>query len=99
MAEYVPSIDMKQPHHSFLASKQGTRKPALPIHTNYEKDKFRKLMRENETFGTKSGAPNWKEAVKVWNRFADEDANLSYKVSLYVLLSIRDILMWTSLAC
>jgi hypothetical protein len=81
MAEFQPSLDSKQKHH-FLAHMQGTRKPALPIHTNAERNMFRKLMRENEAFEPKNGnIPNWKKAAKIWNHLADTDDDLDYKVS------------------
>ena len=72
--------DNKKQRHQFLARKQGIRKPALPIHTEEERNHFRKLMRESVAFGTNGGPPNWKEAAKVWNTLADENDELSYKV-------------------
>ena len=81
MAEFQPSLDSRQKHH-FLVRMQGTRKPALPIHTNAERNMFRKLMRENEAFEPKNGnIPNWKKAAKIWNHLADTDNDLDYKVS------------------
>ncbi|KAF8971764.1 hypothetical protein BDZ97DRAFT_1650717, partial [Flammula alnicola] len=82
MSEYMPSLELEgcKRQHVFLARKQGTRKPALPIHTPAERDMFRKLMRENEAFSPKNGSPNWKEAVKVWNYLADGQKELTYKL-------------------
>lgn len=80
MASYTSSLDSKQRHH-FLAEMQGTRKPILPIHTPSEKQLFRHLMQESKEFNSKSTGPNWKEAVKVWNRHADETDDIFYKVS------------------
>jgi hypothetical protein len=78
MSEYNPLLDAKQPHH-FLAELQGTRKPILPIHTSEERELFSQLMRTNLAFNSTS-IPNWKEAVRVWNRYADVNMHISYKV-------------------
>jgi len=43
MAGYVPALDRDQ-QHWFLAEKQGTCKPILPIHTSAEKELFRELI-------------------------------------------------------
>lgn len=79
MSEYNSLIDMKQPQY-FLASVQGTRKPVLPVHTLEEKKLFSLLMRTNPAFNSTRFVPNWSEAVKIWNRYADGDVNISYKV-------------------
>ena len=81
MAAYNPTTDAKQLHH-FLASVQGTRKAVLPVHTQNEKKLFSQLMRSNPAFNSKT-PPNWKEAVKVWNRHADGDEQITYKVCLF----------------
>jgi hypothetical protein len=86
MAEFEPFIDSKQRHH-FLAGLQGTRKPVLPVHTIAERNLFSQLMREDSAFNSATSAPNWKQAIKVWNRFADTNDGISYKDShsgLYV---------------
>ena len=78
MADYQPEIDSKQKHH-FLAKMQGTRKPVLPVHSTAEHSLFRELMNTSPEFN-RQGGPNWKKAVKVWNRHADVTAAISYKV-------------------
>ncbi|KAF8057979.1 hypothetical protein FPV67DRAFT_1525179 [Lyophyllum atratum] len=79
MAEYQTVIHSNQPHH-FLASMQGTRKPVLPIHNTEERALFRELMSNNMKFSMKSGV-DWEEAVKVWNAHADEQRDISYKLT------------------
>ncbi|KAF8809041.1 hypothetical protein BYT27DRAFT_7095061, partial [Phlegmacium glaucopus] len=82
MSEYIPSLELElcKRQHAFLARKQGIQKPALPVHTPLERDKFRTLMRENTTFCPKSGPINWDDAAKVWNSLADREKNLTYKL-------------------
>ena len=80
MASYIPSVDGTQ-RHQFLARKQGTRKPILPIHTASEKQLFHHLMiSKNSPFSPESGEPRWGDAVKVWNSFADRNDDIYYKV-------------------
>lgn len=79
MHKYISSLDAQRSHR-FLASLQGTPKPVLPIHTCTERKKFSKLMRTHEDFKVSGESPNWKQAVKVWNRLAKNNPNLSYKV-------------------
>ncbi|RDB16051.1 hypothetical protein Hypma_003473 [Hypsizygus marmoreus] len=78
MAPFEASLDSKQQHH-FLAHMHNTRKPVLPIHTVAERNLFSSLMREHEAFNVPSGVPRWKDAVKVWNRYADENVDIFYK--------------------
>jgi hypothetical protein len=79
MAEYQPAADHKQKHH-FLAKMQGTRKPLLPVHSPAERNLFRQLMNTSPEFNRPDGPPNWKQAVKLWNREADMTDGISYKV-------------------
>ncbi len=79
MNEYIPSLDAQRSHR-FLAHLQGTSKPVLPVHTRAERKMFSELMRTHEDFKALGGSPNWKKAVKVWNRLAEDNPNLSYKV-------------------
>ncbi|KAG5645306.1 hypothetical protein DXG03_006495 [Asterophora parasitica] len=78
MMEYQPELHAKQ-LHCFLASAQHTRKPVLPVHNQEEKNLFREVMSNQDKFGTKSG-PNWEEIVRVWNGYATESNNISYKL-------------------
>jgi hypothetical protein len=81
MVKFVPlPPDNKKQRHQFLAQKQGVQKAALPIHTEEERNTFRKLMCESTAFGRSGGQPNWKEVAKVWNTLADENDGLGYKV-------------------
>ncbi|KAF8056942.1 hypothetical protein FPV67DRAFT_1637573 [Lyophyllum atratum] len=89
MSEFDPVLDSKQ-HHHFLAAMQGTRKPILPIHTLAEKELFSQLMREDESFNSPTSAPNWKQAVKVWNRFADVNEKISYKLVEQLMVYYAD---------
>jgi len=85
MLEYFPGAEQKKSQHSFLAIKQGVKKAALPIHNVFERDLFRKLMRENPVFSSRNGLPDWKAAVKVWNSMANERDDISYKVHTVIL--------------
>lgn len=75
MGEYQPLLHSNQPHH-FLASRQGTRKPLLPIHDSNEHNLFQQLVAENIIFMS----AHWETAVKIWNGYADECKEISYKV-------------------
>lgn len=81
MGDFNPSMDSKQ-RHRFLAGRQGTRKPVLPVHTQQERILFTRLMATETAFNSKSAGPNWKEAVKIWNRKAEyyTSDEVSYKV-------------------
>jgi hypothetical protein len=78
MQDFNPGLDFNQ-RHGFLASKQGTQKPVLPIHTDTEHKLFRTLMSEDPNFNNANG-PMWKLAVKVWNRAAENNSDISYKL-------------------
>ncbi|XP_006457870.1 hypothetical protein AGABI2DRAFT_215844 [Agaricus bisporus var. bisporus H97] len=79
IATYLPTHDAKQPN-AFLASMQQTRKPVVPIHSPVERDLFRKLLREDPTFNNSRTGPQWKQAIKVWNRKAEEQSDITYKL-------------------
>ncbi|KAG6805588.1 hypothetical protein H0H92_014804, partial [Tricholoma furcatifolium] len=80
MQAYVEEADKKQPQ-AYLAKMQGTCRPILPIHT-MEKKLFNQLMRECDEFrsSTSSIKPG---GVKIWNRYAETEDNVYYKVSIY----------------
>jgi hypothetical protein len=78
MQEFYPNFDYNQ-CHGFFASKQGPQKPVLPIHTNTEYKFFKTLMAEESSFDNATG-PLWNIAVKVWNRAAEIDLEISYKL-------------------
>ncbi|KAG6834894.1 hypothetical protein H0H93_006592 [Arthromyces matolae] len=82
MAAYVPALHSKQPHH-FLASKQGTRKPVLPISNTDERKLFHSFMTSNSAFNDCDAGPNWDVAALTWNNAADADATglVSYKIT------------------
>ena len=77
MQEFDPNFDYNQ-CHGFLASKQGTQNPVLPVHTNTEHKLFKTLMAEESSFDNATG-PSWNIAVKVWNRAAEIDLEILYK--------------------
>ncbi|GBE83376.1 hypothetical protein SCP_0504240 [Sparassis crispa] len=79
MQEYQPSLDRKQ-EHAFLALKQGTRKAVLPVHSVAEYQLFSKLMREDPIFNRPDTEPSWAQAVKIWNRIAESEKEISYKL-------------------
>ena len=82
MAEFnISTIDKKQPH-LYLAWMQGTQKAILPVHTPAKHNLFWDLMKSNPIFNTQSSGPMWKLAVKVWNKFADKESGIFYKVCL-----------------
>jgi hypothetical protein len=85
MSDYDPLLDAKQPHH-FLAKLQGTRKAILPVHNLEEQELFCQLMRTDLTSNS-TAQPNWSEAVRVWNRHADMNQHISYKVCLHFCIS------------
>jgi hypothetical protein len=68
----------------FLASKQGTQKAVLPVHTPQEYKLFSQLMRDHPVFNQPENGPSWVQAVKVWNRNAENRAEVFYKVTDYI---------------
>lgn len=86
MAPFVDITDcaQKPPKHHFLAEMQGTRKAILPIHTSPEKGLFRSLMEKNQHFNPADGSlPNWNQATRVWNAWADKTDDIWYKVRIF----------------
>ncbi|KAK1227239.1 hypothetical protein PQX77_009768, partial [Marasmius sp. AFHP31] len=70
--------------HWFLASRQHTQRPVLPIHNDEEKKLFRKMMASPSTY--KNGEPNWKIISKSWNTGAGNDPTISYKLPEHLQL-------------
>ncbi|KAG6818631.1 hypothetical protein H0H93_003310 [Arthromyces matolae] len=78
MDEYVDVTDKKQ-KQSDLAKMQNTRYPVLPVHTVREKKLFGQLMMECEEFRTSTTSIK-AAAVKIWNRHADPENDVYYKL-------------------
>ncbi|KAG9218525.1 hypothetical protein CCMSSC00406_0001361 [Pleurotus cornucopiae] len=78
MGAYIHAHHHKQ-LHQFLASRQGTRKPILPINNDSERRLFRELM-ASESGGNLSTGPNWDNIVILWNSKAEESKEISYKL-------------------
>ncbi|KAJ3571478.1 hypothetical protein NP233_g3729 [Leucocoprinus birnbaumii] len=77
---YNEATDQDQ-HFWFLASKQGTHKPILPVHTDREQQLFRSLLQTNPVFSSVSSEPNWREGVRIWNRnYAACEGEVYYKL-------------------
>ncbi len=79
MQPHQSSLD-RPTRHAFLAARQGTRKAILPVHTSAEYKLFSKLMRDDPAFNQQNGEPNWSQGVKIWNRYAETDEEIFYKV-------------------
>ncbi|KAG6808594.1 hypothetical protein H0H92_003610 [Tricholoma furcatifolium] len=80
MGPYVPGLHSKQ-RHQFLAARQGTRKPILPVHNAEERRLFHKFMTDNSGFNDPETGPNWSIAVPLWNNVADTEGPVSYKLT------------------
>ncbi|KAF8186025.1 hypothetical protein BJ912DRAFT_803788, partial [Pholiota molesta] len=83
MLAYEPSLDSPRQsgqQHQFLASLQGTRNAILPIHSPLEKELFRNLLKEHKAFNSSTAGPDWKQAIKVWNRHANDTKGIFYKL-------------------
>jgi hypothetical protein len=75
--------------HGYLARLQNTRKAILPVHTPAERKLFRTLMQQNPKFSPSSRAqPNWDKAVPIWNRYADTEHDVYYKVTALTPLCV-----------
>ena len=61
----------------------------LPIYTDAEHKLFKKLMAEDPSFNNASG-PSWNIAVKVWNRVAEIDLEISYKLVEQLMANYND---------
>ncbi len=79
MGVYIHAHHHKQVHQ-FLASRQGTRKPILPINNDSERRLFRELM-ASESGGNLATGPNWDNITILWNSKAEGAKEISYKVS------------------
>lgn len=82
LQSYDPQLHSKQ-LHAFLAMKQGTRKPVMPIHASAEHKLFRQLLPKvlAEVKGDFSSEKDWETFVRAWNQHANESPQITYKVS------------------
>lgn len=92
MTEFNVNLDQKRRHH-FLASKQGTRKAILPIHTIAEHELFKNYMKSHSAFSSCSKGPDWPKCAKVWNEYADSHDDIFYKVRLALKFNHKAILI------
>ncbi|KAF8989595.1 hypothetical protein BDZ89DRAFT_974680, partial [Hymenopellis radicata] len=80
MQPFVPGVDGKQ-KQAYLAQMQGTRKPVLPVSTIAERKLFSELMRTSpEFYSTSTSGAIRADAVKIWNRLAENTSDVYYKV-------------------
>ncbi|KAJ3547523.1 hypothetical protein NMY22_g1613 [Coprinellus aureogranulatus] len=78
----TPAIRSPNKQYAFLAKLQGTRKAVLPVHTKREYQLFDQLLKHDPAFSTIQGAhPNWDEAVKVYNGYAEREEDVFYKLT------------------
>jgi len=70
---------LKKTHHRFLAMKQNTKLPVLPVHSDVERKHFSMLMQDS-TLLTASGKVKYIQVAKQWNQAAIERPELFYKV-------------------
>ncbi|EKM76393.1 hypothetical protein AGABI1DRAFT_15060, partial [Agaricus bisporus var. burnettii JB137-S8] len=70
MASYHSALSQKQKHW-FVARMQNTQKAVLPVHTPAEQLLYQHFMETKAAFSPKSGEPQWRDAVVIWNQFAD----------------------------
>ncbi|KAG9223673.1 hypothetical protein CCMSSC00406_0004986 [Pleurotus cornucopiae] len=77
MGMYIHTEHSRQLHH-FLASRQGTRQPVLPINNDTEWTLFRELMARS--LGLNFNGPDWDDIVVVWNSKAEIVKEISYKL-------------------
>ena len=80
---YHHTQDFKQ-RHGYLAQQQNTKYAVVSVHSTEEKLLFKKLMQEDKDFTGKNATPDWKNAVKIWNRKAD-GKNVFYKVNIQII--------------
>ncbi|KAG6856426.1 hypothetical protein H0H87_004552 [Tephrocybe sp. NHM501043] len=78
MREFVEQTDGKQ-KQADLARMQNTSRPILPVHTVAEKKLFSRFMRELEEFRTSHSSITM-DAVKIWNRYAETEKDVYYKL-------------------
>jgi len=72
--------DRQKKLHWYLALRQGTQYAVMAVHTTEEKMLFSKLMKTNLSFNRNNQHPDWKEAVKIWNRDHVNGEKIFYKV-------------------
>ena len=68
--------------HSYLAQQQKTKYAVISVHSTAEKQLFKKLMQEDPNFTGTNATPDWKTAVRIWNRKAN-GKDIFYKASKY----------------
>ncbi|KAG6821234.1 hypothetical protein H0H93_002344 [Arthromyces matolae] len=78
LQDFVEETDGSQ-RHAYLARIQGTRRPILPVHTIAERKLFNRLMRESHEFQSCKTSIKM-SAVKIWNRRAETDKDIYYKL-------------------
>ena len=81
MRQYSKELDHKQ-RQAFLAKRQGTALPVLPVHTKEEYLLFRSLLSDASHIEQGSGNVKWTTVVVTWNRSAERSNNVFYKVSI-----------------
>jgi hypothetical protein len=81
MRQFMKDLDHKQPQ-AFLAMRQGTALPVLPVHTKEEYSLFRKLLADASHMEQGSGKVKWGTVLVAWNRSAEHLDNVFYKVGL-----------------
>ena len=67
MSRFNDELADKKQKHRYLAKMQGTPKAILPIHTEAEKQLFKKLMGVYAVFA----GHHWKKAVLICNEHAE----------------------------
>ncbi|KAG6894813.1 hypothetical protein C0992_004515, partial [Termitomyces sp. T32_za158] len=87
MLEFVESTDAAQ-KQAYLAKMQGTRRPILPINTIAERKLFNRLMRECDDFHSSTISIKL-SAVKIWNRYAETEEDIYYKLEEHLTLHFK----------
>ena len=80
MEPFDSQLDQEKQLHSYLAQKQGTRRAVLPLNNEAEYKLFSEFMRDPNIYTHSSETPNWTLLAKAWNRKANEDSSIFYKV-------------------
>ncbi|KAJ3558593.1 hypothetical protein NP233_g11480 [Leucocoprinus birnbaumii] len=97
----IPERDRNGPQ-GFLASMQMTHKPVLPVHSAAERGLFHDLLKDHPTFNNATTGPDWKKAVVVWNRCANQCSEISYKLvehlTAYFAEWSKNLNVWESLS-
>lgn len=81
MRQFAMDLDQKQPQ-AFLAMRQGTALPVLPVHTKEEYLLFQELVSNASHTEQGSGKIKWGTVLVSWNRSAETRENVFYKVSV-----------------